>query len=142
MEVQVIDDDLWTLIKPLLSRPEPRGKRDPGRPRVWNRAALNGILSVNTVAGWANIAGSSKELTPGSRTFAVFVCASSIVTTYIMRFLKLGCSLVCWNSFRRSEQDFLTGHLVQSGRSVVDAARRHRSLSALLDPARTRSNSS
>jgi transposase len=46
MEVPVIEDDLWTLIEPLLPRPRPRGKSDPGRPRVSDRAALNGILFV------------------------------------------------------------------------------------------------
>lgn len=46
MEAPVIDDDLWTLIEPLLPRPKPRAKSDPGRPRVSDRAALNGILFV------------------------------------------------------------------------------------------------
>jgi transposase len=46
MEAPIIDDELWTLIKPLLPSPRPRRKEHPGRPRVSDRAALNGILFV------------------------------------------------------------------------------------------------
>jgi transposase len=42
----IIDDDLWTLIEPLLPAPKPRRKKYPGRLPVSNRAALNGILFV------------------------------------------------------------------------------------------------
>lgn len=37
---------LWTLIEPLLPATKPRAKSDPGRPRVSDRAALNGVLFV------------------------------------------------------------------------------------------------
>ena len=40
MEAPVIDDDLWTLIEPLLPRPKPRAKSDPGRPRDWQEAGV------------------------------------------------------------------------------------------------------
>ncbi|CAE6848948.1 IS5 family transposase ISBugl2 [Paraburkholderia nemoris] len=46
MEAPIIDDELWTLIEPLLPPPKPRRKEHPGRPRVSDRAALNGILFV------------------------------------------------------------------------------------------------
>lgn len=46
MEARIIDDDLWKLIEPLLPFAKPRAKSDPGRPRVPDRAALNGILFV------------------------------------------------------------------------------------------------
>jgi transposase len=44
MEAPIIDDELWTLTEPLLPPPKPRRKEHPGRPRVSDRAALNGIL--------------------------------------------------------------------------------------------------
>jgi transposase len=46
MEAPVIDDELWILIEPLLPPPKPRCKKHPGRPRVSDRAGLNGILFV------------------------------------------------------------------------------------------------
>ena len=46
MVAPIIDGELWTLIEPLLSLPKPRHKEDPGRPRLSDRAALNGILFV------------------------------------------------------------------------------------------------
>jgi transposase len=39
-----VPDDLWAEIEPLLPKPEP--KERPGRPRVSNRVALDGILYV------------------------------------------------------------------------------------------------
>ncbi|WP_236577932.1 IS5 family transposase [Burkholderia glumae] len=46
MEAPIIDDELWILIEPLLPPAKLRAKSDPGRPRVSDRAALNGILFV------------------------------------------------------------------------------------------------
>lgn len=46
MEAPIIDDALWTLIEPLLPAPKPKRGEHPGRPRVSDRAALNGILFV------------------------------------------------------------------------------------------------
>ena len=46
MEAPIIEDELWTLIEPLLPPPKPRRKEHPGRPRVSDRAALNGVLFV------------------------------------------------------------------------------------------------
>ncbi|AKM33241.1 transposase (plasmid) [Pandoraea faecigallinarum] len=46
MQAPIIDDDLWQLIESLLPEVKPRAKSDPGRPRVPDRAALDGILFV------------------------------------------------------------------------------------------------
>ncbi|WP_155643499.1 IS5 family transposase [Burkholderia cepacia] len=45
-EAPIIDDELWKLIEPLLPVVKPRAKSDPGRLRMSDRAALNGILFV------------------------------------------------------------------------------------------------
>lgn len=42
----IIDDELWTLIEPLLPPPKPRREKNPGRLPVSNRAALTGTLFV------------------------------------------------------------------------------------------------
>ena len=46
MEAPIIEDELWTVIEPLLPPPKPRRKERPDRPRVSDRAALNSILFV------------------------------------------------------------------------------------------------
>ncbi|WP_175108345.1 transposase, partial [Pararobbsia alpina] len=46
MEAPIADDELWTLIEPLLPPAKPRREKNPGRLPVSNRAALNGILFV------------------------------------------------------------------------------------------------
>jgi transposase len=46
MAKPIIDDELWTLIEPLLPPPKPRREKNPGRLPVSNRAALTGILFV------------------------------------------------------------------------------------------------
>lgn len=46
MGKSIIDDELWTLIEPLLPPAKPRRLRYPGRRRVPDRAALTGILFV------------------------------------------------------------------------------------------------
>lgn len=46
MARQIIDDELWALIEPLLPPARPRRFRYPGRKPVANRAALTGILFV------------------------------------------------------------------------------------------------
>ncbi|KAA8764800.1 transposase, partial [Burkholderia pseudomallei] len=46
MAKPIIDDELWTLIEPLLPPSKPRRKKNPGRLPVSNRAALTGILFV------------------------------------------------------------------------------------------------
>ncbi len=46
MEAPMIDDELCKLIEPLLPVVKPRAKSDPGRARMPDRVALNGILFV------------------------------------------------------------------------------------------------
>ena len=46
MAKQLVDDELWGLIEPLLPPLKPRRQRYPGRLPVSNRAALTGILFV------------------------------------------------------------------------------------------------
>jgi transposase len=46
MAKPILDDDLWTLIEPLLPAPKRRRKRYAGRKPIANRRALTGILYV------------------------------------------------------------------------------------------------
>ncbi|WP_244135803.1 IS5 family transposase [Burkholderia seminalis] len=46
MAKPIIDDELWTLIEPLLPPPKPRREKNPGCLPVSNRAALTGIPFV------------------------------------------------------------------------------------------------
>jgi transposase len=53
MAKRLLDDDLWTLIEPLLPKPKRRRRRYPGRKPISNRQALCGILFVlKTGIGW------------------------------------------------------------------------------------------
>lgn len=46
MAKQILDDELWALIAPLLPPPKPRRERYPGRKPLDDRATLTGILFV------------------------------------------------------------------------------------------------
>jgi transposase len=46
MAKQLLDDDLWELIEPILPKAKPRRRRYPGRKPISHRQALNGILFV------------------------------------------------------------------------------------------------
>ncbi len=46
MPKPLIEDELWSIIEPLLPRRRKRPKRGRGRPRVGDRAALTGIVFV------------------------------------------------------------------------------------------------
>ena len=46
MAKRILDDDLWTLIEPLLPPPKRRRKRYPGRKPIGPREALSAILFV------------------------------------------------------------------------------------------------
>jgi len=46
MPRQLLDDELWKIIEPLLPPSKPRRTRFPGRKPVGNREALTGILFV------------------------------------------------------------------------------------------------
>lgn len=56
MAKPLVDDELWTVIEPLLPAPKPRRFRYPGRKAVDNRRALTGILFVlKTGIGWEDL---------------------------------------------------------------------------------------
>ncbi len=46
MQAPIIDNELWTLIEPSVPKPKRRNNERRGRPRVSDRAALNGVLFV------------------------------------------------------------------------------------------------
>jgi transposase len=46
MAEQLLDDDLWNLIEPILPKPKRRRFRYPGRKPISHRQALDGILFV------------------------------------------------------------------------------------------------
>ena len=53
MAKQLLDDDLWNLIEPILPAPKRRRFRYPGRKPITHRQTLNGILFVlKTGIGW------------------------------------------------------------------------------------------
>lgn len=134
MGTPIIDDELWALIEPLLPPPKPRRKRHPGRRPVSDRAALNGILFVfKTGIRWCDLsiklgfgsgptcwrrlrdwqkAGLGKFRWVVERTHAWLHNFRRLRIRFERcagiheAFLKLGCSLVCWNIFRRTEQSF------------------------------------
>lgn len=56
MAKPLIDDELWSIIEPLLPAPKPRRFRYPGRKPVDNRKALTGIVFVlKTGIGWEDL---------------------------------------------------------------------------------------
>lgn len=46
MATPLLDDELWSIIEPLLPAPKPRRRRYPGRKPIGHRQALTGILFV------------------------------------------------------------------------------------------------
>jgi len=46
MAKPILDDELWALIQPLLSRPKPQRSQYPGHKPLDDRAALTAILFV------------------------------------------------------------------------------------------------
>lgn len=53
---QLVPDELWALIAPLLPPPRPAVRDRTGRPRVEDRRALEGILFVLTTGiGWTRL---------------------------------------------------------------------------------------
>jgi transposase len=56
MAKPLVDDELWTIVQPLLPAPPARRRRYPGRKRVPDRAALTGIVFVlKTGIGWEDL---------------------------------------------------------------------------------------
>ncbi|KAF1017809.1 MAG: hypothetical protein E5299_00300 [Burkholderia gladioli] len=80
MEVPIIDDELWHLIKPFLPAAKPRAKKhDLVKSRMPDRVTLNGLLFVLMTGifwnyfltqlgfGWAQFAGATRRLAEGWR---------------------------------------------------------------------------
>ena len=56
MAKPLLDDELWTIIEPLLPAPKPRRFRYPGRKPIDNRQALTGVMFVlKTGIGWEDL---------------------------------------------------------------------------------------
>jgi transposase len=107
MTTPTIDDDLWQLIQPLLPSP-PRRHRYPGRKRLDDRKALDGIL---------------------------YVLATGIAWEDLPQQLGYGSGMTCWRRLRDWNQAgvfdqlhrLLLAKLHQAGqldwsRAVIDAA--------------------
>ena len=73
MAKQLLDDDLWNLIEPVLSPPRRRRFRFPGRKPISHRQALNGIL---------------------------FVLKTGIPWEYLPLELGCGSGMTCWRRLR------------------------------------------
>src|SRR5688500_12162297 len=71
MAKQLVTDELWTIIEPLLPKEPPKPKG--GRPRVSDRAALTGIL---------------------------FVLLTGIPWEYLPREMGCGSGMTCWRRLR------------------------------------------
>src|SRR5438105_10790801 len=75
MAKQLVTDELWTMIEPLLPTEPPKPKG--GRPRVSDRAALTGIL---------------------------FVLKTGLPWEYLPRELGCGSGITCWRRLREWER--------------------------------------
>jgi transposase len=73
MSKQIVDDELWERIGPLLPRPKRRRFRYPGRKPIEDRKALTGIL---------------------------FVLKTGIPWEYLPQEMGCGCGMTCWRRLR------------------------------------------
>jgi len=73
MAREMVRDDLWGLIEPILPPPKPRRFRYPGRKPVENRAALTGII---------------------------FVLRTGIPWEDLPKEMGCGCGMTCWRRLR------------------------------------------
>ena len=73
MAKPLIDDELWTMIEPLLPKPKPRRFRHAGRKPIGNRQALSGI---------------------------VFVLKTGIPWEDLPQEMGCGCGMTCWRRLR------------------------------------------
>jgi transposase len=73
MAKTILDDELWSLIEPILPKAKPRRFRHPGRKPVGNREALTGIL---------------------------FVLKTGIPWEYLPQEMGCGCGMTCWRRLR------------------------------------------
>lgn len=108
MAKPLLDDELWTLIEPLLPQPKPRRKRFPGRKPISNRQAVTGIL---------------------------FVLKTGIPWEYLPQELGCGSGMTCWRRLHEWQaagiwqkiHEYLLAKLRQAdqidwSRAVVDSA--------------------
>lgn len=77
MAKQLLDDDLWDLIEPILPKPKPRRRRYPGRKPISHRQTLNGIL---------------------------FVLKTGIPWEYLPLEMGCGSGMTCWRRLRDWQQ--------------------------------------
>ena len=69
MAAELVSDELWEVVEPLLPPPKPRRFRYPGRKPIGNRQALTGIL---------------------------FVLKTGIPWEYLPQEMGCGCGMTCW----------------------------------------------
>jgi transposase len=74
---ELVPDELWELIRPLLPPPKPRRRRNPGRKPLDPRKALTGIL---------------------------FVLRSGIPWEMLPQEMGCGCGMSCWRYLRLWQQ--------------------------------------
>ena len=77
MAKQLLEDDLWDLIEPILPKPKPRRTRYPGRKPISHRQTLNGIL---------------------------FVLKTGIPWEYLPLEMGCGSGMTCWRRLRDWQQ--------------------------------------
>lgn len=77
MAKPLLDDELWSIIEPLLPPPKPRRFRYPGRKPTNNRKALTGIL---------------------------FVLKTGIAWEDLPQEMGCGCGMTCWNRLKEWHQ--------------------------------------
>ena len=84
---RLVDDVLWELVEPLIPPPKPAINGRTGRPRIEDRAALEGILFVLTTGiGW----------------------------TKLPRELGCGSGVTCWRRLRQWQQERVWQRLHQT----------------------------
>ncbi len=71
MAKEILSDEFWSIVEPLIPKPPPRPKG--GRPRVSDRAALKGIL---------------------------FVLLTGLSWEYLPPEMNCGCGMTCWRRLR------------------------------------------
>ncbi|VWC74302.1 transposase [Burkholderia lata] len=84
MAKPILDDELWSLIQPLLPPPKPRRTRYPGRKPLDDRAVLTGIL---------------------------FVLQSGIPWEMLPQEMGCGSGMSCWRRLRDWQQAGVWGRL-------------------------------
>ena len=73
MAREIVSDELWAKVKPLLPPPRKRRRRHPGRKPIDDRKALTGIL---------------------------FVLRTGIPWEYLPQEMGCGCGMTCWRRLR------------------------------------------